>query len=278
MNTLQLIFLALIQGITEFLPISSSAHLILPSQLLGWPDQGLAFDVALHFGSLLAVIIYFRKDIKCLSSAWFAHVFKQQATADSKLAWAIALATLPAVLVGWWADEIINHLRSLMVIGITTFVFGILLGVADRKAHNKTLTEVSFKQAIFIGCMQCLALIPGVSRSGITMTAALLANLNREASARFSFLLSIPLIVAAASLKTVELAQSSMAIDWLSLFLGASLSAITAYICIKLFIEWINKIGFMPFVIYRILLGIVLMGLDIYFTYDISMMLCCKPA
>jgi undecaprenyl-diphosphatase len=276
METLQLIVLALIQGFTEFLPISSSAHLILPSQLFGWPDQGLAFDVALHLGSLSAVITYFYKDLKAIAAAWFIHVFKQRASADSTLAWAIAVGTLPAVFVGWWAEHIVEHFRTLMVIGVTTFVFGILLAVADRKSHTQTLTTVNMKQAFFIGCMQCLALIPGVSRSGITMTAALLANLNREASARFSFLLSIPLIVAAASLKTVELSQSSIQIDWLTLFYGAFLSALTAYMCIKFFIEWIARIGFMPFVIYRMILGVALISVDIYFTYDICMSICRK--
>lgn len=278
MEILHIVVLALIQGITEFLPISSSAHLILPSQLLGWPDQGLAFDVALHFGSLVAVVTYFRNDLRQLFRGWFAHVFRRQPSAAANLAWAIMLATLPAVLVGWWADDIMEHLRTLMVMAVTTFVFGILLGIADRRAHNNTLSEISHRQALFVGFMQCLALIPGVSRSGITMTAALMVSLSREAAARFSFLLSIPLIVAATTLKTSQLVQSDVVVDWSSLLLGGMLSAITAFLCIKLFLESINRIGFMPFVVYRIVLGMALLGVDIYFAYSACQALCASAA
>lgn len=256
MDIFEIIILALIQGITEFLPISSSAHLILPSQVLGWQDQGLAFDVAVHVGSLVAVMGYFRKDIVQLLAAWFNHVGKQQKTAESDLAWCVILATIPAVAFGLLVDMFFeDDLRQLWVIATTTIVFGLLLAFADRKGGINKGVEITFKMALIIGLFQSVALIPGTSRSGITMTAALFLGLNRETSARFSFLLSIPLILAAGLLKTLELIQSDLPVAWMDIFLGASLSAIAAYACITLFLTWINRIGFMPFVLYRLILG-----------------------
>lgn len=256
MDIFEIIILALIQGITEFLPISSSAHLILPSHVLGWPDQGLAFDVAVHVGSLAAVMAYFRKDIVQLLTAWFAHVGKQQKTPESDLAWYVIFATLPAVVFGLLVDMFFeDSLRQLWVIAATTIIFGLLLAVADRKGHLNKGTEITLKIALIIGLFQAIALIPGTSRSGITMTAALFLGLNRETSARFSFLLSIPLILAAGSLKTLELVQSPLPVAWMDIFLGTILSAISAYACISLFLAWINRLGFMPFVIYRLALG-----------------------
>lgn len=261
MDYLQIIVLALIQGVTEFLPISSSAHLILPAQLLGWQDQGLAFDVAVHIGSLLAVVLYFRHDVSQLLQGWLASIFRQQKTPASQQAWAVLWATVPALVVGWLVNAYFeDDLRSITVIAGATIVFGVLLGYADRVANKNNLQSVDTPKALIIGCMQALALIPGTSRSGITMTAALLLGLNREASARFSFLLSIPIIVAAGSLKTLELVQSPVAVDWFTLALGTALSSISAYACIYLFLEWINRLGFMPFVIYRLLLGAVLIS------------------
>ena len=259
MDIIEIIILALIQGITEFLPISSSAHLILPSQLLGWQDQGLAFDVAVHVGSLVAVMGYFRKDIIELLGAWLNHVGKQKQTAESDFAWCIIIATIPAVVFGLLVDMFFEDaLRQLWVIATTTIVFGLLLAFADRRGGLNSGVKITFKIALIIGLFQAIALIPGTSRSGITMTAALLLGLSRDTSARFSFLLSIPLILAAGLLKTLELVKSDLPVAWLDMFLGAGLSAIAAYACISLFLTWINRIGFMPFVLYRLLLGVVL--------------------
>ena len=262
MDILQIIFLALIQGITEFLPISSSAHLILPSQVFGWPDQGLAFDVAVHVGSLIAVMGYFRKDIIELLTAWLSHIGKKQRSDESDLAWYVILATIPAVVFGLLVDMFFEEsLRQLWVIATTTIVFGLLLAVADRRGNLNEATVITFKMALIIGLFQAIALIPGTSRSGITMTAALFLGLNRETSARFSFLLSIPLILAAGLLKTLELVQSDIAVPWLDMGLGVVLSAVSAYACISLFLSWINRIGFMPFVLYRLLLGVALFAI-----------------
>lgn len=263
MDVLEIVFLAIVQGITEFLPISSSAHLILPSQLLGWQDQGLAFDVAVHLGTLLAIVIYFRSEVIAITRDWFAAVLQGKSSANAILGWSIIIATIPAVIVGFFINSYMDDLRSILVIACTTLVFGLLLGYADRRGHSNTLETVGYKQAVIIGLMQCLALIPGTSRSGITMTAALMLGLSREASARFSFLISIPLILAASILKSKDLVEATSAVDWSAMGLGVLLSFVSAYACIHWFLKIINSMGFAPFVIYRVILSAVLFA--IYF-------------
>lgn len=270
----QVIVLALIQGITEFLPVSSSAHLILPSQLLGWSDQGLTFDVAVHAGTLLAVIAYFRREIVNLLHSvnlWMPGKF-QDANKDAQqyslLAGSLLVATLPAGIFGLWLnDQELLTTRSIWVIATTTLIFGLLLAFADRyverlpMVRHKSLHNMNLKHALLIGCAQVFALIPGTSRSGVTLTAALLLNFNRQAAARFSFLLAIPLIAAAGSLKTWEWLQHPSAVDWRMLVSGFFISAVSAFLCIKGFLAFIDRVGLMPFVIYRILLSIVLFGI-----------------
>lgn len=261
MTLTEIIILAIIQGITEFLPISSSAHLILPSILLGWENQGLAFDVAVHVGSLLAVMIYFRQDIGRMLVAWLAAGFTPRQTDDSKLAWWVIIATIPAVLVGFAGKAFIEeYTRSALVIACTTIGFGLLLWYADHQAKlTKNVYQLTWKSALFVGLAQALALIPGTSRSGITMTAGLMLGLDRESAARFSFLLSIPVIIGAGLLATLDLLESPDAVDWNALLYGAVLSFVSAYACIYLFLSWISRIGMLPFVIYRLLLGAVLL-------------------
>jgi len=253
----QILGLGLLQGLTEFLPISSSAHLILLPLLLGWEDQGLAFDVAVHVGTLIAVVSYFRKDISKLIVGWFLSVFKQQQSQDSRLAWMVIIGTIPVGLVGLFAGDLIEiYLRSPLVIAISTIVFGLLLWWADANGQrNKSEEGLTLKAALTIGLYQVLALIPGTSRSGITMTAGLVLGLTREAAARFSFLLSVPLIFLAGGLKTIELAGSAIAIDWFAIIAGVVISALSAFACISLFLKMLEKIGMLPFVIYRLLLG-----------------------
>ena len=261
MTIFEIIILAIIQGITEFLPISSSAHLILPSEILGWNNQGLAFDVAVHVGSLLAVMIYFREDIARMIVAWLSKGFSQTQTADSKLAWWVIIATIPAVIAGFAGKAFIEeYARSALVIACTTIGFGLLLWYADRKALlSKSITELTWKNAVLIGFAQALALIPGTSRSGITMTVGLMVGLDRESAARFSFLLSIPVILGAGLLASLDLLSAPDAVDWNALLYGAVLSFFSAYACIYLFLSWISRIGMMPFVIYRLILGVVLL-------------------
>ena len=263
MDTIQLVVLALIQGLTEFLPISSSGHLILPSKVLGWPDQGLAFDVAVHVGSLIAVLFYFRVDVINLIRAWFKS-FSGTKSHDSQLAWIVIWATVPAALAGYLFDDFIEtNLRSVAVIATTTVLFGLLLGWADFKGTRSiNLQQMTFKQAMLIGASQMLALIPGTSRSGITMTTALAIGMERQAAARFSFLLSIPLIALSGGYKALGLLHEE-SIAWGDIALGTGLAAISAAACIHFFLAWIDRAGMLPFVIYRLLLGAVLF----YFVY-----------
>lgn len=262
MDHIQAVWLAIIQGISEFLPISSSAHLILPSQILGWPDQGLAFDVAVHVGSLIAVIIYFRNDIVTLTQAWIDSVFVRRNSPESNLAWFIILATIPAGITGLLLGGIIElHLRSLSVIAFTTIFFGLLLAWADiRGTGDRGFKQFTWKSALIIGGAQALALIPGTSRSGVTITAALALGFDRETAARFSFLMAIPIITLSGGLKGIELLGSE-SVDWTMIAIGTALSGITAYLCIRLFLKVIQRIGMMPFVIYRMCLGALLIYL-----------------
>lgn len=273
MDSLQIIILALVQGLTEFLPISSSAHLILVPQLLDWPDQGLAFDVATHFGTLLAVLWYFRKDLHPLFADWLKSIHLKRNTGDSLLAWGVLLGTIPAGITGYLIDGYAEQLRNPLLIAGTTIVFGLLLWYADansqrkldalkskdKQAEQKNEHQMTLKMILFIGFAQALALIPGTSRSGITITAALLMGMSRKASARFSFLLSIPLILVASLLKTAELNGTSTPISWIDILWGTSLSAISAYLCIHYFIQLLDKVGMLPFIIYRLFLGFILL-------------------
>lgn len=263
MQAVELFILAVIQGITEFLPISSSAHLILPSVVLGWPDQGLAFDTSVHFGSLMAVVLYFRSDITSLTTGLFAQWFQRSPNPDGRFAVHLIIASLPIIPVGYFARFLIEQeLRSALVIAGTTIVFGVALYLADRTGSKTDEDgELNIKSALLIGCAQCLALIPGTSRSGITITAALLAGFTRKAAARISFLISIPAISGAAFIKTWDLLQQDVAVNWGHLLIGAATAGVCAYICIKLFLDYITQIGFLPFVIYRLILGSILLVL-----------------
>ncbi|ASP39213.1 undecaprenyl-diphosphatase [Bacterioplanes sanyensis] len=262
MDFFQALVLALLQGLTEFLPISSSAHLILPSKLLGWPDQGLAFDVAVHFGTLLAVMTYFRRDVWRIGQRFLVTGFSQPDN-DARLGWWIIIATVPAALAGLILNDWIEQsLRSLWVIAITTLGFGLLLWVADRKAtEQKTLLQLTFTAVLVIGLAQALALIPGTSRSGITITAALLLGFQRVDAARFSFLLSIPLILAATLLKIMELVSGGDGSGWLMLLFATLVAAVSAWLCIHWFLIWLERIGLLPFVVYRLCLGLLLLVL-----------------
>lgn len=261
MSTIDVFILALIQGLTEFLPVSSSAHLILPSAVFGWEDQGQALDVALHVGTLLAVVLYFRKEVGSMAVAWFGTVGigseKSNNSFDGKLAWWILLASIPLGVVGLLGKDFIEeNLRSAAVIAITTLVFGVLLGFADIKAkENVSVEKLGFKGAMIIGLAQALALIPGTSRSGITMTLGLMLGLSKENAARFSFLLSIPAIIMTGGYLTYKLITSAEPVDWNTLGLGSVLAFFSAYACIHYFLILVGKLGMMPFVIYRMILG-----------------------
>jgi undecaprenyl-diphosphatase len=260
MSWLQLIILSLIQGLTEFLPISSSAHLILPAQILGWPDQGPLIDVMAHFGSLFAVLLYFRKDVVGILGG-VVDLLQRKLNTNSALALNLILSTPPALLVGFllasqgWDDL----LRSPLIIAFTTIIFGILLWVSDVKAKsNKPVSDLTWGGAVTLGLAQSLALIPGTSRSGITMTAGRALGLSREASARFSMLMSLPIIGAGGLYAMLKLMTAEATEQTATLGSGlvvAALSFVTAYACIALFMKWVGRIGFFPFMVYRLVLG-----------------------
>ena len=271
MEQLQVLILALIQGITEFLPISSAAHLILPAQLLGWQDQGLAFDIAVHLGSLVAVIFYFRLDLRQLSLALWRHLTRGCQTDDSRLAILLLVACLPVLLVGFFSRFYVEaELRRIEVIAVTTIVFGIALLIADRLSRAvKDTRSLGLGSALLIGIAQCLALIPGTSRSGVTITAALLLGFTRRSAAKISFLISIPVISGAAGLQlweffatnsiTQEPIIQEKSFQIAELATGFALAGLTSYLCIRLLLDYISRMSFLPFVVYRLLLGTLLL-------------------
>jgi undecaprenyl-diphosphatase len=264
MDIFQAIILALMQGLTEFLPISSSAHLVLIPKLLGWVDQGLAFDVAVHVGTLLAVLVYLREEITRITVSWFSGWSRWHWDQDGTLGWFIILATIPLGLVGLAGNGWIErNLRDPMVIATTTLVFGLLLGWADRRGNQptRTVADMSWRDVLLIGLAQALALIPGTSRSGITMTTGLMLGLSRLEAARFSFMLAVPAIALPGLLKSWELAGAAVTINWLALFVGVVVSAVTAFLCIEGFMHLVTRVGMKPFVIYRVLLALVLFAL-----------------
>ena len=259
METIQAILLAIIQGLTEFLPISSSAHLILLTEISGWEDQGQTFDVALHFGTLLAVIFYFRREINEMLD--FSH-FKTMNTLIKSPLGVITIATIPIVIIGGLFNQFIEaNLRTSEVIAIATIVFGVLLYLSDLKGKQADSDlKVTLGLGFLIGLAQVFALIPGTSRSGITITAALLLGFSRTEAARFSFLLAIPAIIAANILGVFEVIQAEhLVFNYLDLFLGVSISFLVAYLTIGWFLSLIERIGMLPFVVYRVILGTLLL-------------------
>ncbi len=263
MDNLQIIILAIVQGLTEFLPISSSAHLVLVPQMMNWPDQGLVFDVAVHIGSLIAVLYYFRVEVKRMLKAWTRSLAGGDADQDSLLAWWVIIGTLPAVLVGFLLQGPIEEkLRAPWVIALASIIFGLVLWYADVNARRtRNEFQLNLKDVLIIGCFQVLALIPGISRSGITITLGLFLGLTRKAAARFSFLLAMPVIFASGALETVRMVTEVSPIGWDDLLLGVLLSAISAGLCIHYFLRLIDRIGMLPFVIYRVLLGVAILVL-----------------
>jgi undecaprenyl-diphosphatase len=262
LDTLQILVLSFVQGITEFLPISSSGHLILTPLLFGYELQSLAFDVAVHIGALGAVMLYFRHEIAAMTVAVLQSLrtrrFDQP---DARLGWMIIIATLPVLALGLPLKSMLEVLREdptlvALVIAGASIGFGLLLWYADRSGKRiRDEYSVGWKDALIIGLMQAVAIIPGTSRSGITITAALMLGLTRKAASRFSFLLAIPTIMMAGALETLDLAKANEAVDWLSLGLGAAISFMVAYLTIHYFLKFIERISMLPFVIYRFLLG-----------------------
>lgn len=262
MEILHIIVLSLVQGISEFLPVSSSAHLVLTPKLLNWADQGLAFDVAVHIGTLIAILFYFKDRIFKLLGDFFTSIISRREVGQSSLVWAIGFATIPVGIFGLLLGDLIEaYARNAVIIAVMTIIFGVVLYFADKKPGKRTEVDMSIKFALIIGFAQALALIPGVSRSGITMTAALFLGFDRTSSANFSFLLSIPVILLAGGLEALKLATHETAIDyaWGDLALACAISAVSAYMCVKLFMGFILRASLLIFVIYRVILGVFLL-------------------
>jgi len=261
MEPLHLVILALVQGLTEFLPISSSGHLVLLPLLLGWQDQGLAYDVAAHLGTLIAVTGYFRRDLLAMARACWRSGRHGVPSPQARLAWLVVLATLPAGLIGLALHDVIaTRLRGIEVIAATTIAFGLLLWLADRRGRRRrAMHSLNVRDALLIGIAQALALVPGTSRSGITMTAGLLLGLTRQSAARFSFLMAIPVILLAACLEIWALAGAGTGVRWTELALVTVLSAAAAWLCIHFFLRLLDRIGMAPFALYRLALGAALL-------------------
>jgi undecaprenyl-diphosphatase len=261
MTELQVIILAIVQGLTEFLPISSSGHLVLVPVFFGWTDQGLAFDVAVHFGSLIAVILFFRKDILGLLHGGVQVLGGNVATIEARMALGIALGTIPAALAGlMFVDWIEANLRSPAVIVFTLSGYAILMVLADRLGRrNRNIAGIRIKDAVLIGVAQALALVPGTSRSGITITAAMALGFERQDAARFSFLLAVPVILLASVYSLIGLLRADVAVPWGQLAIGVVVSAIVAYLSIEFFMRFVSRIGLLPFAIYRMILAAVIL-------------------
>jgi undecaprenyl-diphosphatase len=265
LSPLQALVLATVQGVTEFLPISSSGHLILVPFFLKWPDQGLAFDIATHVGTLLAILAYFRRDVRDLVLGFFTG---EPRSADGDynprhLAWMIVLATVPAGIAGLlFKDWVETEARSALLVAGTTIVYGLLLGAADRWGHHaKRLGEIGWPAALAIGMAQALAIIPGTSRSGITITAALLLGLTRPAAARFSFLLGIPVFSLAAAKQALDLFESGVTpAELIPMGIGLAASAVIGYAVIAWLLAWLRSRSLTVFVIYRLILGAVILA------------------
>jgi undecaprenyl-diphosphatase len=258
MTLVQIIVLSLIQGLTEFLPVSSSAHLILGSKVFGWPDQGLVFDVATHLGTLLAVLVYFRNDLRGMLTPWFRADGDETAR---KLGMTLLVASIPAIIFGGLLHTLVESaLRDARVIAYSTIGFGLLLWWADaRFDRSKHMPDMGMKAGIIIGFAQVLALVPGTSRSGITITMGRMLGFSADSAARFSFLLAIPVIAAAGGFGVLRMLWHQAPIDWFQFGLAVVLSAVAGWLCIAAFLALLQRVGLVPFVIYRLALGVALL-------------------
>ncbi len=259
------IILAIIQGITEFLPISSSAHLLITAEIINI-SESLSLDISLHLGTLMAVLIYFR--IETLNFIKFIMPFSSpKKTAQKNINQNLIIASLPIIFIGGitYISGFAELLRNLHFIGLSTIVFGLALYFADIRSNteNLTLDKLSIRKTLIIGLWQVFAIIPGASRAGVVYTGSRIVGLNRVDAAKFSMLLSIPVIVISASIPIIEIINDPISINFLNLFFGFVIAFLTAYFSIGLLLNWVKKNSMTPFVIYRIILGSVIL---IYFT------------
>jgi len=264
LSWLQAIVLGISQGLTEFLPISSTAHTLVVSRLLGWPDPGAAFTAVTQVGTELAVVIYFRNDIARILKAWFASLTRadQRTNPDAKMGWYVIIGTIPIGVAGLaFKSSIETTARNLWLVAASLIVMGVLLGLADRFArHTKTEADLNTKNAILFGLGQALALIPGVSRSGATITAGLAMGYKRDVAARYSFLLAIPAVFASAALTAGDIATDDF-VNWPATIVATIVSFVVGFFVIAGLMKYLQTRTFLPFVVYRIVLGSVLIVL-----------------
>lgn len=264
LSWLQAIILGISQGLTEFLPISSTAHTLIVSRLLGWPDPGAAFTAVTQVGTELAVVIYFRNDIARILKAWSASLTKvdQRSNPDAKMGWYVIIGTIPIGIAGLtFKSSIETTARNLWLVAGSLIVMGILLGLADRYArHTKSEVDLNTKNAVFFGLGQALALIPGVSRSGATITAGLVMGFKRDVAARYSFLLAIPAVFASAALTAGDIAKDDF-VNWPATIVATVVAFVVGYFVIAGLMRYLQTRTFLPFVIYRIALGTLLLVL-----------------
>jgi undecaprenyl-diphosphatase len=261
MDWIQSIVLGVVQGLTEFLPVSSTAHLVLVPWWMGWEDPGLSFDVALHLGTLIAVCTYFGRETRELLTAGARVVVRPLPRGDitKRRFWLIALATVPAVIVGVAGRELVaTTLRDPVVVGSALIALAIVILAAERRGEGgRTMPEIGALDALLIGCAQATALVPGVSRSGATIGIALVIGLRRTDAVRFSFLLGIPVIAGACVLEAVEVARAGFgSIGAVGFLVGGAASAVSGYLCIAWLMRWVRTRTFSPFMLYRIAIGI----------------------
>ena len=259
MPILHLIILSIIQGITEFLPISSSAHLILFPNLSGSQDQGPLIDVAVHLGTLCAVVAYFRRDMGSIYRGFLGLSKGKIQTKDELLALCLVVATIPAILAGLAIKMTgfdVELRDNVALIGAAMMGFGIVLWWSDRKGYSKKSSDGwTLKEAFILGLWQAIALIPGTSRSGITITGARFMGFSREEAARLSMLMSIPIIIAAATLGTIDAASNANFAVLRDAAMAACFAAVSAFIALALMMRWLRRVSFTPYVIYRIIFG-----------------------
>ena len=259
MELIQIIILGIIQGLTEFLPVSSSGHLILTPLVLNFKDQGLALDAILHLGTLMAILIFFKKDLLKI----FLGLFDKRRDTH-RVAWCIVAASFPAGLIGlFFGDWVEFSLRNPTFVAVNLLFWSLIMYMADRSGKSETkskseLKELNFSQIFFIGCAQAIALLPGTSRSGITIAAGLFSNLNHVSATRFSFLLGTPIIFAAGMYKLIPFVSEPNALQHytsLHLIVGLGISFLVGLLAIKLLLQVVEKLGLFPFIVYRVLLA-----------------------
>ncbi|MDT0316875.1 undecaprenyl-diphosphate phosphatase [Streptomyces millisiae] len=277
MSWFESIILGLVQGLTEFLPISSSAHLRLTAVAFDWEDPGAAFTAVTQIGTELAVLIYFRKDIVRIVSAWFRSLTDKEARSnpDARMGWLVIIGTIPIGVLGLTLQDAIDGpFRDLRLIAMNLIVLGVILGVADRMAardalggrhravrERKSLDQLSVRDGLLFGLCQAMALVPGVSRSGATITGGLFLGYKREAAARYAFLLAIPAVLASGGYELTSIGEEGSHVSWGPTILATVVAFVVGYAIIAWFMKWVSTRSYMPFVWYRVVIGVVLLAL-----------------